>query len=84
MQHVEKPSKWALHRLQPLPVYVDGYVAVLGDAVSQKLKHERSCKFGADPSTQAHAMAPHQGSGAGQGIEVSATYIQVSFSNFCL
>ena len=33
-QCVERPSRWALHSLRPLPHYVDGRVALLGDAVS--------------------------------------------------
>jgi len=49
LSRIEKPSKWAIHHLKPLPFYVDGGVVLLGDA--------------------AHAMAPHQGAGAGQAIE---------------
>lgn len=33
LQCVEKPSRWALHTLRPLPRYVDGRVVLLGDAV---------------------------------------------------
>jgi salicylate hydroxylase len=33
-QCVERPSRWALHSIRPLPHYVDGRVALLGDAVS--------------------------------------------------
>ncbi|KAL6310424.1 FAD/NAD-P-binding domain-containing protein [Sparassis latifolia] len=46
---VEKPTRWAIHQLRPLPAYVTEKVALLGDA--------------------AHAMAPHQGAGAGQAVE---------------
>ncbi|KAF7300219.1 hypothetical protein MKEN_01345700 [Mycena kentingensis (nom. inval.)] len=46
---VEKPLAWAVHTVRPLPSFVSGRVALLGDA--------------------AHAMTPHQGSGAGQAIE---------------
>jgi len=49
LNHVEKPTRWAIHHLRPLPCYVADRVALLGDA--------------------AHAMAPHQGAGAGQAIE---------------
>ncbi|PSR73282.1 hypothetical protein PHLCEN_2v10860 [Hermanssonia centrifuga] len=45
----EKPIKWAIHDLRPLPIYVSDNVALVGDS--------------------AHAMTPHQGSGAGQAIE---------------
>ncbi|KAG6901681.1 hypothetical protein C0995_009236 [Termitomyces sp. Mi166 len=47
---VKQPFRWAIHTIKPLPSFVSGNVAVLGDA--------------------AHAMTPHQGSGAGQAIEV--------------
>ncbi|KXN91079.1 Salicylate hydroxylase [Leucoagaricus sp. SymC.cos] len=46
---IDRPTRWAIHHLDPLPFYVSGRVALLGDA--------------------AHAMAPHQGAGAGQAIE---------------
>lgn len=49
IRSVEKPSKWAINQLRPLPAYVHGTVALVGDS--------------------AHAMPPHQGSGAGQAIE---------------
>ncbi|KAJ3989844.1 FAD/NAD-P-binding domain-containing protein [Lentinula detonsa] len=49
LSRIEKPTKWAIHHLRPLPFFVDGKVALLGDAC--------------------HAMAPHEGAGAGQAIE---------------
>ncbi|KAI0769448.1 FAD/NAD-P-binding domain-containing protein [Trametes elegans] len=32
LQCIEKPTKWALHELKPLPFYVHGPVVLLGDA----------------------------------------------------
>ncbi|CDO72514.1 hypothetical protein BN946_scf184980.g55 [Trametes cinnabarina] len=32
LQCIEKPTKWALYELKPLPVYVQGRIALLGDA----------------------------------------------------
>ncbi|KAJ7289283.1 hypothetical protein C8J57DRAFT_428970 [Mycena rebaudengoi] len=49
LQCVDRPLQWAVHTIKPLPSFVSGRVALIGDA--------------------AHAMAPHQGSGAGQAIE---------------
>lgn len=37
-QCVEKPTRWAIHQLRPLPLYTLGRVALLGDAVSDS-KH---------------------------------------------
>jgi len=41
--------RWAIHTVKPLDYFVNGNVALLGDA--------------------AHAITPHQGTGAGQAIE---------------
>lgn len=49
LELVERPSRWALFDLPDLPYFVQGNVALLGDA--------------------AHAMTPHLGNGASQGIE---------------
>lgn len=49
LECIQAPTHWALHDLAPLPGYVHGGVALIGDA--------------------AHAMLPHQGAGAGQGLE---------------
>lgn len=46
---MNKPTKWAVHTVKPLPTFGSDGVVLLGDA--------------------AHAMAAHQGSGAGQAIE---------------
>ncbi|EJC97543.1 FAD/NAD-binding domain-containing protein [Fomitiporia mediterranea MF3/22] len=46
---IQKPSRWAINDLKPMPVSVHNHVALAGDA--------------------AHAMTPHLGIGAGQGIE---------------
>ena len=46
---ISMPTLWALHDIPELPSYIDGHLALIGDA--------------------AHAMLPHQGAGAGQGLE---------------
>lgn len=37
-QCIEQPTRWAIHHLKPLPTYVSGRIALLGDAVSQPLQ----------------------------------------------
>ncbi|KAJ3778671.1 FAD/NAD-P-binding domain-containing protein [Lentinula raphanica] len=49
LSQIDNPTRWAIHHLRPLPFFVEGRVALLGDAC--------------------HAMAPHEGAGAGQAIE---------------
>ncbi|KAJ6606427.1 hypothetical protein DFH09DRAFT_1256858 [Mycena vulgaris] len=49
LNHLKNPSKWFIHALTPLPTFIRGTIALVGDA--------------------AHAMAPHLGSGVGQGFE---------------
>jgi salicylate hydroxylase len=49
LECIDAPTYWALHDLAQLPGYVDGRLALIGDA--------------------AHATLPHQGAGAGQGLE---------------
>ncbi|KZT30268.1 salicylate hydroxylase [Neolentinus lepideus HHB14362 ss-1] len=56
LHFIEKPARWAIHTVTPLPSFISKRVVLLGDA--------------------AHAMAPHQGAGAGQAIE--DTYILAS------
>jgi salicylate hydroxylase len=57
--------KWAIHTVKPLPSFASDGVVLLGDAVSIL----RIVRMPAN-KVQAHAMAPHQGSAAGQAIEV--------------
>ncbi|EJT99715.1 FAD/NADP-binding domain-containing protein [Dacryopinax primogenitus] len=49
LELVKRPSRWAMFDLPDWPYFVEGNVALLGDA--------------------AHAMTPHMGNGASQGIE---------------
>jgi salicylate hydroxylase len=49
LDSIERPTIWALHDIPEIEAYIDGNVALIGDA--------------------AHAMLPHQGAGAGQGLE---------------
>lgn len=37
-QCIERPTRWATHHLNPLPSYVSGRVALLGDAVSSRAR----------------------------------------------
>lgn len=86
VKRIDKPLKWAVHEVRPLPFYVQGSVALLGDAVHcgplcSGFNLTSLCMF-----VQAHAMTIHQGSGAGQAIEVSACLFlcDVQFHNLCL
>lgn len=49
LEHCSSPTRWAVKVVQPLDCFIQGPVALVGDA--------------------AHAMTPHQGVGAGQGVE---------------
>ncbi|KAJ8469482.1 hypothetical protein ONZ45_g16873 [Pleurotus djamor] len=67
IQAVEAPTKWKIHQLKPLPFFVSGKVALVGDSVSDVNKGEQTeLRW---YWAQAHAMVPHQGAGAGQAIE---------------
>ncbi|KAH9859049.1 FAD/NAD-P-binding domain-containing protein [Lenzites betulinus] len=37
---IEKPTKWAIHELKPLPFYTQGRVALLGDAAHAMTPHQ--------------------------------------------
>lgn len=39
MQCIEKPTKWALHQLRPLPTYVSTNIALVGDSVRGTYKY---------------------------------------------
>lgn len=39
LSKIEDPTKWAIHHLRPLPFYVDGNVALLGDAAHAMSPH---------------------------------------------
>ncbi|TFK53608.1 FAD/NAD-P-binding domain-containing protein [Heliocybe sulcata] len=39
LQHIEKPTRWGIHHLRPLPFYVTGAVALLGDAAHAMTPH---------------------------------------------
>ena len=66
-QCVERPLRWAIHTVKPLKSFVSGRVGIIGDAVRSLLTF---IPLIYRPALQAHAMTPHQGSGAGQAIEV--------------
>ncbi|KAH9839368.1 FAD/NAD-P-binding domain-containing protein [Rhodofomes roseus] len=63
---IEKPTRWGIHHLRPLPMYVSNKVALLGDAVGLLSIMYRALS---NATVQAHAMSPHQGAGAGHAIE---------------
>ena len=74
LQCVEKPLRWAIHTIKPLGSFVSGNVAILGDAVSTLFDILPSMSNYLE--SQAHAMAPHQGAGAGQAIEVHLVILE--------
>lgn len=37
---IPSPTRWAIHQLKPLPVYVDGHIALLGDAAHAMTPHQ--------------------------------------------
>ncbi|KII86087.1 hypothetical protein PLICRDRAFT_114904 [Plicaturopsis crispa FD-325 SS-3] len=39
LRHIERPSRWAVHLVEPLPTYVSGNVALLGDAAHAMTPH---------------------------------------------
>lgn len=67
MQCVEKANQWVVMAMDELPVCTYGNAALLGDAV--RITYDRRPLSFNDKSSQAHAMAPFQGSGAGQAVE---------------
>ncbi len=65
---IHNPTKWNINVGYPhLETYVNGRIALLGDAVSQHTKDTANVMitFG----VQAHGMMTHLGAGAGQGLE---------------
>ncbi|KAG5644252.1 hypothetical protein DXG03_008790 [Asterophora parasitica] len=65
-QSVDRPLRWAVHTVKPLSSFISGRVALIGDAVGATLVLFYPALTAV---IQAHAMGPHQGSGAGQAIE---------------
>ncbi|KAI9507157.1 salicylate hydroxylase [Russula earlei] len=63
-----KITRWAVNILPALPFFAFGNVAIMGDAVSI-LPLSEAYPTSDHELTQAHAMAPFQGAGAGQAIE---------------
>jgi salicylate hydroxylase len=69
---MERPSKWSIHVVHPnLNSFVKGNVALLGDSVRSETRTAVSLTETPPPDflSQAHAMLPYLGAGAGQGIE---------------
>ena len=64
----DKPSKWSIHVVHPpLDSFVRDRVVLIGDAVRPPSSDFRGCADFA--ACKAHAMLPHLGAGAGQGLE---------------
>ena len=64
----DKPSKWSIHVVHPpLDSFVRDRVVLIGDAVRPPSSDSRGCADFA--ARKAHAMLPHLGAGAGQGLE---------------
>ncbi|EIW80026.1 FAD/NAD(P)-binding domain-containing protein [Coniophora puteana RWD-64-598 SS2] len=40
LRHIEQPTKWGLHSIKPLPTYVHGSVALVGDSAHAMLPHQ--------------------------------------------
>ena len=72
MKCSEKVQRWAISQMRGLPTYVDGRVAILGDAVSSSVSQSEFNLY--ETIVQAHAMTTHLGAGAGQAIEVILAY----------
>ena len=66
----EKTIRWSVHVVHPsLESYAKGRVALLGDAVRDRTMLTAFFPLMNQKIPQAHAMLPHLGAGAGQGIE---------------
>ena len=68
-QTVDESIEWAIMDIEPLPFYVKGSVALIGDAVSVHPQKKRQSKH-SDPKYQAHAAVPYLGMSAACAIEV--------------